>query len=73
MRILLIKASDGRFKEIRESQTAQDILKIMEEFNEAIIIEKGGYFNTKKIDENGEIIIDENFDYTITIYDYDVE
>ena len=72
MRILIEKASDYYSdEEIRENQTAQDILKIIDEFNESIIIKKGGVYFKK--DENGTYLKDENFDYTITIYDDYVE
>lgn len=73
MRILIRKASDYSKKEIRENQTAQDILKIIKEFNESIIIEEGGFLFTNEVNENGNLVKDENFDYTITIYDDYVE
>lgn len=61
-------------EEIRENVTAQDILKIIEEFNESIIIKKGGTkWNCKEIDENGNWLQDKNFDYTIIIYDDYIE
>ena len=78
MRILL-KIASKMFEadyeeEIRENVTAQDILNLINEFNEKIIIEKGGTkWNRKEIDENGNWLQDENFDYTITIYDDYVE
>lgn len=75
MRILIRKASDYSDEEkiIRENQTAQDILKIIEEFNKSIIIEKGGVSYSKEKDENGHFLRDKNFDYTIVIYDDYVE
>ncbi len=74
MRILIRKASDCSKEEIiRENQTAQDILKIIEEFNESIIIDEGGVYYSEERDENGHFLKDENFDYTITIYDDYIE
>jgi phage pi2 protein 07 len=73
MRILIRKASDYSNKEIRENQTAQDILKIIEEFNESIVIDKGGVYYSEERDENGHFSKDENFDYTIVIYDDYIE
>ena len=74
MRILIEKASDYKKEEIRirENVTAQDILNLINEFNERIIIRKGGFIFTNEV-KNGNRIIDENFDYTVTIYDSYVE
>lgn len=74
MRILIEKASNSDFQEIRENQNAQDILNLMQEFNQNIIIEKGGIlFIENEVDERGFYKRDTNFDYTITIYDDYVE
>lgn len=62
MKIRIMKASNFGRKEIRENQTSQDILNIIEEFDQSIIIEK----------VNSEDDID-NVDYDITIYDDWVE
>lgn len=62
MKIRVMKASDFEREEIRENQTSQDILNIIEEFHYSIIIAK----------VNSEDDID-NVDYNITIYDDWVE
>jgi len=72
MRILITKASDDDFQEIRENQSAQDMLNLMNEFNKRIIIRKGGFVFTNEV-KNENRIIDKNFDYTVTIYDSYIE
>lgn len=58
MKIEIWRASDwARDKEIRENQTAEDILNLIKEFKESIIIDKG----------------DSDVDYSITIYDDYIE
>lgn len=62
MKIRVMKASDFEREEIRENQTSQDILNIIEEFHYSIIIQK--------VNSEEDVY---NVDYNITIYDDWVE
>lgn len=63
MKVRILKISDWSFKEIRNGQTAEDILNLMSEFNSAIIINRPPTFDDSVQD----------CDYDVTIYDDYVE
>ena len=69
MRIVINRASDELFQEIRENQTEKDIINLINEFKSKIVVRKGGCYYILDNKEKCGYRLDRQIDYTIIIYD----